>query len=204
MASEVGICNQAMSWLGGNLIISLGDDTNEARLCNANYADIRDAVIEANDWTFAITRRDLPMSSVSPVNGYANAFPIPSDILRVTDVNDGQDWRIEGDSIVTNEGSCKIRAVARITDPNRFSTLFRQTLAARIAADLAIPLTQSRALQEQYFKIYMGKLESAIANDGMQGKTRRITSSWLRGSRSGGANLAGPYVGSSSNVIPKG
>jgi hypothetical protein len=204
MASDVGICNTALAWVGGSLIMSLGDDTNEARLCDAVYAGVRDAVLEAHDWTFAITRRNLPMSAASPDNGYANAFAIPSDILRITDVNDGQDWRVEGDSIVTNEGSCKIRAVARITDPNRFSSLFVQALAARLAADLAIPLAQSRLLQQDNFTIYENKLAQAVANDGMQGKSRKITSSWLRGSRTGGANLAGPYVGSSSSVIPKG
>ena len=204
MASEVGICNQALIWVGGSLITSLSDNTTEARVCNAVYADVRDAVLEAHDWTFAIARRNLPVSATSPENGYANAFPIPSDILRVTDVNDGEDWRVEGDSIVTNEGSCKIRAVAQITDPNRFSSLFVQALAARLAADLAIPISQSRELQRQHYSIYENKLAEAVANDGMQGKSRRITSSWLRGSRTGGANLAGPYVGSSSSVTPKG
>ena len=204
MASEVGICNQALSWVGGSLITDFADNTNEARLCDANYTAIRDAVLEAHDWTFAVVRRDLPMSGTSPVNGYANAFTIPSDILRITDVNDGQDWRVEGDAIVTNEGAAKIRAIARITDPNRFSSLFVQALAARLAADLAIPLSQSRALQQQHYQIYEMKLAEAVANDGMQGKSRRITSTWLRGSRAGGANLAGPYVGSSSAIVPKG
>ena len=204
MASEVGICNQAMAWVGGALITSLGDGSTEARLCNAVYSDVRDAVLEAHDWTFAITRRNLPASATAPENGYATAFPIPSDILRITDVNDGADWRVEGDSIVTNEGSCKVRGIARITDPNRFSALFVQALAARLAADLAIPIAQSRALQQQHYQIYESKLAEAVASDGMQGKSRRITSSWLRGSRTGGTNLAGPYVGSSSSVSPKG
>lgn len=204
MASDVGICNQAVAWLGGSLITALTDNTTEARLCDAIYADVRDAVLEAHDWTFAIVRRNLPMSATSPVNGYANAFPIPSDILRITDVNDGEDWRVEGDSIVTNEAAVKIRAVAQITDPNKFSALFKQALAARLAADLAISLTRSQKLQAQYYNIYEVKLAQAVANDGMQGKSRRITSTWLRSSRTGGANLAGPYVGSSSGVMPKG
>lgn len=204
MASEVGICNQALAFIGGNLITSLADNTTEAKLCNALYEDVRDAVLESHDWTFAITRRNLPASPTAPENGYAKAFPIPSDILRVTDVNGGQDWRVEGGNIVTNEGSCKIRAVARITDPNSFSSMFVQTLSARLAADLAIPLTQSSKLQEQQYKIYDMKLREAVASDGMQGTSRRVTSSWLRGSRSGGSSSAGPYVGASSSTTPKG
>lgn len=204
MASDVSICNQALSWLGGSLITSLDDDINEAKVCKANYADIRDAVLEAHDWTFAIGRFDLPKSATPPVNGYANAFPLPPDVLRVMDFNDGEDWRIEGTAIVTNEAAAKIRAVVRITDPNRFSALFVQALAARLAADLAITLTQSMKLQKQYYAIYNDKMNEASTNDGMQGKSRKITSSWLRGSRYSGSSLAGPTVGSSSKVTPGG
>ncbi len=204
MASEVSICNQALSRVGGSLITSLSDSSTEARLCDANYAAIRDALIEAHDWTFAITRIDLPASTTSPANGYANAFTIPSTVLRILDVNDGEDWRVEGDAIVTNEGSCKIRAISQITDPNTFSPLFIQALVSRLAADLAIPIAQSAKLYELHYKVYLQKLSEAVANDGMQGKSRRITSTWLKSTRQGGSNLAGPYVGSSSSVIPKG
>jgi len=155
MASDVSICNQALSWLGGSLITSLDDDINEAKVCKANYADIRDAVLEAHDWTFA----------TPPVNGYVNAFPLPPDVLRVMDFNNGEDWRIEGTAIVTNEAAAKIRAVVRITDPNRFSALFVQALAARLAADLAITLTHSMKLQKQYYAIYSDKMNEAFTNE---------------------------------------
>ena len=195
MASEVGICNQALGWLGATPIISLDDNTTEARLCKANYALVRDAVLEAHNWTFAIGRFDLPQNATGPVNGYTNAFQIPTEVLRVLDVNCGEDWRVEGQDIVTNEAVAKIRAVVRVADPNRFSSLFTQALAARLAADLAIALTQSRELQQQHYQIYLEKLDEAAANDGSQGKSRQITSSWLRGSRAGGSGVAGPTVG---------
>ena len=199
MASDVSICNTALSWIGGQLITSLDDESREAQLCKAVYEDVRDAVTAAHDWTFAIGRFDLPKNAAAPVNGYANGFQLPSEVLRVMDVNCGEDWRIEGQDIVTNEGSAKIRAVVRITDPTRFSALFVQALAARLAADLAIPLTQSKELQRQHYELYMTKLSEAVTNDGMQGKSRKITSSWLRSSRYRGATLAGPTVGGSSD-----
>ena len=195
MASEVSICNQAISWLGATPIASLDDDTTEARLCKANYAQVRDAVLEEHDWTFAIGRFDLPKNAVGPTNGYGNGFQIPSSVLRVLDVNCGEDWRVEGQDIVTNEAAVSIRAVVRVDDPNRFSSLFVQALAARLAADLAISITQSREMQKQHYQIYLDKLAAAVANDGMQGKSRQVTASWLRNSRAGGTALAGPTVG---------
>ncbi len=194
MASEVSICNQALSWLGGAHITSLDDESTEAVLCKATYASVRDAVLEARDWTFAVGRYDLPKAATGPTNGYANAFPIPSDVLRILEVLDNLDWQIEGQDVVTNEDAVSIKAVVRVTDPNRFSALFVQALAARLAADLAIALTQSRELQQQHYQLYLAKLDEAAANDGMQGKSRKITSSWLQRSRLGSSTLPGPTV----------
>jgi len=205
MTSEVEICNLAISWVGGNLITSLGDDSKEAKVCTANYALLRDAMVESRDWTFAIQRLDLPLSGTSPVNGYANAFQIPSTTLRILDVNSGlEDWRVEGDSIVTNDGTLKMRAVMQVTDPNLFSSLFIQAFASLLASNIAIPITQSLKLQQQYYQLYLAKLEEAVTNDGMQGKSRIIQSSWLQDARRGGAAFAGPTVGGSSESTPKG
>lgn len=195
MASNVSICNQALSWLGAQLITSLDDNTAEAKLCKANYADIRDAITEAHDWTFAITRYNLPKNATAPVNGYSASFQIPPEVLRVLSVSDNDDWGIEGQDIVTNEASVKMKAIARVTDPNRFSPLFIQALANRLAADLSIPLTQSKSLQKQHYALYQSKMDEAVTNDGLQGKSRKVTSSWLRGARfAGPSNNSGPTV----------
>jgi len=148
-------------------------------------------VLEARNWTFAIGRYDLPKAQTGPVNGPANAFPIPPDVLRVVEVVGNYEWRVEGDGIVTNEDAVSIKAVVRVTDPNRFSALFVQALAARLAADLAIAMTQSRELQKQHYLIYEAKLDEATANDGMQGTSRRVTSNWLQASRTGSERLPG-------------
>jgi len=200
MASEVDICNLALSWLGGSLITSLDDNSTEAKLCKANYAIVRDAVVESRDWTFAVQRYDLAKNATPPVNGYANGFQIPSTVLRVVEVNCGEDYRVEGNDIVTDENSVKIRAIGQVTDTSFFSPLFVQALAQRLAADIAIGLTQSRELQQQHWQLYLAKLDEAAANDGMQGKSRKITSNWLQQSRSGGSALAGPTVGSPSRT----
>ena len=57
--SEVGICNQSLSWLGGNRITSLDDDTVEANLCIDNYEHSRDTVLDMRHWTFAGAREQL-------------------------------------------------------------------------------------------------------------------------------------------------
>lgn len=199
MASEVSICNQALSWLGANLIISLDDETTEAKLCKANYVDIRNSVLEAYDWTFAVKWFELPKAAETPVGEYPNAYPLPPEVLRVVFVGQDYDhqekrWQVEAGNILTDAAACKTKCIIEITDPNKFSALFIQALSARLAADLAIPLTNSRSLMETHYQVYQRKLLEAYNKDSSQGRSRRINSRWLLQARAQGPRAAGPTV----------
>jgi hypothetical protein len=183
MSSEVSICNQAISWLGGNLITSLGDSTTEAILCNANYAELRDAVMEEGKWTFATKRFKLLPSTLTPVYGYSNQFEIPNGVLSVIqatqyadnlNTTEDFDWRREENFIVANVDAVYCKCIIQIVDPKKFSKTFNQALAARIAADIAPPLTESTSKEEKMWAKYYHLLPTALAVDGMQGKSDRI------------------------------
>jgi hypothetical protein len=63
----------------------------------------------------------------------------------------------------------------QVTDTAKFSPLFVQALAARIAADAAIPMTENRQLQVDMWGLYGDKLREAAARDGQQGTNDVIT-----------------------------
>lgn len=203
-ASEVAICNQALGWLGGELIISLDDNSVEAKLCKANYTNLRDAVLEEREWTFAVKRLTAAALLESPLYGFDRAFQIPPEVLRVLQVSragsdvqaggsaggdrhgTGQgretriDWLREGATIVANNAdSIYIRALVRITDTTKFSPAFGQCLAARMAMDLAIPLTNSEKMQRAMAAMYGEKIMLAASSDGMQGRSYRTRSDSL-------------------------
>ena len=198
MTSKVSICNQALSLVGAETITSLDDDQKEAKLCKLNYDNIRDTVLEAHDWTFAIKWYELPKLADPPLSEYANAYEIPSEVLRVMfvgqDYNNQDDWQVEGGNIVTNSNSCRCQVIVSIDDPSRYSPLFVQAFVARLAMELAIPITNSRSLMESNAQLYRAKVQDAVTKDNQQGKTRRIRSRWLQASRSRGYRGAGPYV----------
>lgn len=178
-SSEVEICNIALSLLAVEPITSLDDKTTEARLCKANYANVRDAVLEDADWTFAMVR-GTPAKLSDPVPwGYTAAFQRPSGCLRVTvvkqsdsgdpDRSDRINWQLEKTHIVANADKIYIKYVERVTDVTLFSPMFVQALAQRLAAELAIPLTESNALHTKYWELYVMKRDEAASVDGMQG-----------------------------------
>lgn len=192
-ASEVSICNMALSWLGAKPLIALGDDTVEGRLCKANYEPARDAVLEIRDWSFAIARF-APASAIVPPdelllhNGFS-PFVKPADMLRmITVCNDPTysmrvGWHIEGNYIWARGSIIYIKYVFRQTDPTKFSATFSQALAAFLAADLAVPIAGSREMQQLMAQLFGVKLETAGAFDGMQGTNEVLRSTKLTGVR---------------------
>ena len=201
--SPVAICNLALGWLGGDLIISLDDPSVEAKLCKANYELLRDAVIEEREWTFAVKRLEPAGLVAGPLYGFDKAFQIPPEVIRVLQVSrageviDGTiiegsflsatrggtgtgretriEWNREADMIFANNSDrIFIRALIRIEDTTKYSPSFDQALAARLAMELAIPITNSRTLQKDMASLYVEKMRLAAATDGMQGRSQNV------------------------------
>ena len=201
MASKVSIANLALSWLGTNPIISFGDDTVEAKLVSLNYEDALQAVLEDRDWTFAIKRYILTPASESPVFGFSNAFTIPPEVRRLISVGvdrgggigfDGitsdvqgteVQWQKEGNEIVSNEERVFVIAVADNDDASSYPSAFVHALAARLAAELAIPLTHSPKLMASMWQLYAQKLTASSGSDGRQGRREHLEASRLTRAR---------------------
>ncbi len=173
-ASEVDICNLALTLLREQPITSLTDDASEAaQLCDRLYADARDWVLRAHPWNFAMARRTLARVSPGPDFGYANAFALPAEpfCLRVITVNDPAvhtRYRIEGRQLLTDDGGVNLVYVARVTDVTTYDAGFVQALAAYLAAQLAYPLTANRSLAAERLDIFGDAMRRAKAIDGIE------------------------------------
>lgn len=190
MATETSICNQALSWCAARQILSIDDKSDEAVACKANYANMRDTVLEARAWTFATRRAKLPSVPLATDGsdwGYASKFSLPSTCVRVLVATDdisepnswdkSFNWRREGQYIVTDSDTVYIKYIEKITDPALFSPGFSLALAAKIASVIAIPLTESTTLQDKMELLYAKYLKDASGQDGTQGASDRIKSS---------------------------
>ena len=66
MASTVEICNSALNSLGASNIISLTEDSKNARLLNQRYISVRDAVFRSHNWNCLIKRVELAADTDTP------------------------------------------------------------------------------------------------------------------------------------------
>ena len=178
MATQLEICNLALSWIGAKKIYDLAEDSVEAQLCATNYPLSRDALLEARMWTFA-TKQIVPARPAgTPPAPWANQFAIPSDCLRVFRVVDGDmnrvPWIRQGQLILCDSTAINMSYVARLTDTSVFSAAFVHAIAARMAADIAVTYTENRSLQADLWAAAEKKLKEAAATDGSQGRSDQI------------------------------
>ncbi len=95
-------------------------------------------------------------------------------------------WRFEDNSVLSRYSTIYMWGIKRAVDTGAWPPLFVQAVAARLAADAAIPLTENRQLQVDLWQLYGDKLGEAAARDGQQGANDVITQVELTSARYGG------------------
>ena len=155
MASIVGICNSALIKLGASTIMALTEGSKNANLCNEQFDKQRDDLLRGHNWNFATARQQLAQLATAPVFGFDHAYQLPSDWLRTVTAYDNDAglgsarYKIEGRMLLSSADAIYLRYIHQVTDPNEMDAAFRETLAWKIAADLALPITQSSTTRNE-------------------------------------------------------
>jgi hypothetical protein len=172
--SEVSLANLALQMLGrGKFITSLDENDQAARVMRHHLPYVRDAVLRAYPWNFAQRRAELAETDTPPAFEFAHAYNLPEDCLWMHTVYEGNsyNWKIENGQILTDMGSpLYVKYTARVTDLASSDPLFFQALAARLAADCAVTITESVDKGANMFSIYQSKLREARAVDAQEGQ----------------------------------
>ena len=171
MASTVEICNGALNQLGATTILSLTEDSKNARLCNQRYTQVRDSVVRSHPWNFLQKRIELAADTTAPAWGFKNAYTLPADCLRLLKILDyDSNYKVEGRKILSNTSSMKILYIARVTDANEYDELLRETLSAALGADIAFGVTSNNQTAQNMYQLFQDKLKDARFVDSTEGQ----------------------------------
>ena len=171
MASVVDICNGALNQLGATTILSLTEDSKNARLCNSRYTQVRDAVFRSHPWNCLQKRVELAADTTAPAWGFSYAYTLPADCLRLLRILDyDSNYKVEGRKILSNTSSMKILYIGRITDPNEYDELLRETLSAALGADIAFAVTSNNQTATNMYNLFQDKLKDARFIDSTEGQ----------------------------------
>lgn len=183
----LGICNAALDQIGADRIQALDEESRLAELCAARFAPVRDAVLAERVWRFAIVRREIAEDAAAPAYGYAHRYELPSTVVQVLEASDGvyqlEAWEREGAYILTDaESPICVRSVDQVEDVALWPAAFAQAVTTRLAAELAMPVTENRGLTGELWQLYRRHLTEAAASDakqGVHGSTRtNVVNQW--------------------------
>ena len=200
MSARIDIINQALIFLGADTITGLDDDSSQAEIMNKIYALSRDSTLEAHEWSFAI-RTFTPAVSTDPPSGHwTYSYPLPSDIIRLLEVDYGQPTaavgnnqitrnqiahEVQGRNILTNDPIGFCTGIRRVEDEGIYTNLFCDAFSAKLAVKACLAITESNTRLQSMAAMYAGYIQEAKSRDGQQGTTRRFRSRWLNNARRG-------------------
>jgi hypothetical protein len=78
-------------------------------------------------------------------------------------------FKIEGRKVLSDEGTCKITYLARITDTETYDSLLSSTIAHKLAAETAYAITGSTTVSQSMQQLYEVRLREARSIDAMEG-----------------------------------
>lgn len=194
MTSTVDIANYALNIIGASNISALDENSKPARLVNQRYESVRDTVFRSHPWNCLIRRSELAQEVDTPAFGYTYQYPLPTDpyCLRVLEFSNGslsypQDnmfsntggpvFVVEGRKLLTDEGTARIKYIARITDPNDYDAGLIEALSARLAVELAYAITGSTSVVQITTALYDEKMREARFVDATEGAPQKIEAS---------------------------
>lgn len=183
-SSTTQIGNRALTKLGEQRVLSLGDDNNAGRTLNSMFDQVRDAELRRHNWKFALKRAMLPALVDAPAFGYAYQFPLPSDFLRLVQVGEvyirpftkyQSSWSVErasddsGQVILCNIAApLPIRYVSRVENSALFDPLFVECFACKLAFEACEAITQSNTKQDSCSSQYKFALQEAVRCDSIE------------------------------------
>lgn len=182
MTSKTQIANRALAKLGEPRISNIDTvDTKAAKTIRFMYDEIRDAMLTAYPWNFAMTRTQLAKDATAPSWGYNNRFQVPSDFLSLYKINNDPDYRIEKGYILTDEGApLKILYIARIENAGEYDPLFVEAFATRLAFEGCEQITQSNTKKQILGQELEKVIKEAYASDAIQDPPQRLKDDeWL-------------------------
>lgn len=191
--SDVGICNSGVVKVGGETISSFTDGTRTSNLLQAQYPILRDEVMRAAAWRFALTQRTLGVpNATAPLFDYMAAYDIPNDILRVWKVAT-PDWTEIGNQILCNKtDGIDCLCVFQNTDPTSWDAQFAEALAWRVAQEVAMALVQSAPLAKSMGDNYEKAVATARSANAIIGTPDRLIADTWSNARKYGFNRLCP------------
>lgn len=145
---KLSICNSALMRCGSEAIATLTDSSKRAVSVTQQYEITLKELLNDSPWNFTIKRATIEEDGEVPLFLFTHRFKLPTDCIRVLELEDRVPYRVEAGYIVCDQAtSINIKYCYYNVDPATYSGAFTKALALKLAEDISYQLVQSAALQ---------------------------------------------------------
>ena len=179
-SSVVDLINNSLSLVGADFITSIDQNTRAAVVSKQVYPGVRDATLRAFTWNCAEKAVILAPLATPPAFVWAYAFQMPSDCLRIIQIEGEPEYKVQGRTILVNQDAIQLTYVFRQEDVTQYDALLSSCMEARLAAELAFSLLESKSLRDDMWGLYTIKLKEAKGVDSRERSIQTFdTDIWL-------------------------
>lgn len=151
MASSIDICSNALQLIGDEPISSFDDPGAGARVAKAIYPDTKQKLLSEHPWSFAFKQQRLNRLSQVPdtKTGFKHAFQLPTDLIRIWNIQDHSDYILVGALLYSNSTSLLCTYIYDVEE-TALPPHFIKALEYTLASDFAIAITENQSMSGLY------------------------------------------------------
>lgn len=198
MATQVGICNAALSEIAADPINSIDEKSSSAFYCKMHYDSVIAELLTWTDWDWAIRRTTLAAQPNDRKGEWLYRYARPTDMAEAIRVLPSVDQQVENlpvvgpysfpawdalgklpfaaasGSIYTNVADAMLEYQAGSVDPAVIDIAAARAAALELASRLAMPLKKSRTLKGDMVKLAEVARQRAIAESENRAPRRQL------------------------------
>jgi len=176
--NSIELCSSALVKLGAEPISSFEDGSAEARVAALLYPLARDALLSTHPWSFGTRQTELARLTTGPTATFTYAYQLPNDFLKALSAGNGGQGRglvfqIVNRQLHTDAAAAVLTYVFRPSEGD-FPAYFNAALAARLAAEFCLPLTENSSRAERLARLAEAELKVAKLVDSQQDTPPRV------------------------------
>jgi len=161
MATEIDIANLALGLVSERSIVSLEDDSKQARVCKKFIDQVYEEELRTHTWACAQKRESLALNSTTPAFRWGYSHKLPSDFIRVTEyyIDFGgrprDNFEREGDNLLSNDAVANIVYVYK-APYGTLDPLAVKVVYYALAIAICFPLMNDDSLKQRLVSEYNG------------------------------------------------
>lgn len=170
------ILNKCLVLVGANPIVSIDDDTENARVLSRVYDLSLRSVLSETEWYFAMKRELLALSgdtlAWTDTTWENYVYVRPRDAIRIFSTNEpSSKWREEGQYIISDTSGLGVRYSWFIEDATKYPVFFVDALIDKLCENISYYVlnspSKSQEFKETYLKISLPRAMSVNSQIGV-------------------------------------